>query len=172
MLEQYGNVVATEEVAGEEKEGSIDSLHPVVWVNIRKGDTSCSGCSQGVACCQNSYFGKRETEKLLAVNNPDQLTLHVGSRVLIGIPEKGVLYGAVMAYLLPLLCILAALLISNQLFGLNDVAHALSAVIGFIVSISAVRIWSHKQANNPKYNAQLLKKLTASDIDVQNITSS
>lgn len=163
MLEHYGHVVAID------PENSESSR---VWVNIRKGDTSCaSGCSQGAACCQNSYFGKRETEKLLAVDNNQNLTLHIGNRVLIGIPEQGVLYGAIIAYLFPLLSILAALLISNFFFSANDLAQIASAIIGFLISLLIVKHWSNKQANNPRYNAQLIEKVSTSEIDVQNIAS-
>ncbi len=146
MLEQFASVI------------SIDDHHKTVSVRINRADSACGGCNQGTACCQNSFFGKREQEKLLTINNNEQLSLNIGDRVRIGIPEDGLLAGALMAYLLPLVGILAGLLLSNYFFDVKDLGQLVGALSGFSLSILILKLWSYRHQEDSQYHVKILEK--------------
>lgn len=94
MLQERGEVVSIETGA--------------VWVQTRR-QSACSGCSAR-AGCGHALMDKLQNNRSSAyIRARNELDLHVGDQVEIGIPEQAVMRGSVQVYLWPLLAFMAGI---------------------------------------------------------------
>ena len=92
MIEEQGRVVAREPGA--------------IWVETVRAGT-CSSC-QARQGCGHSVINRQAAGQRARLRVITDLDFQDGDPVVIGVPEKAVLYGALWVYALPLRCCSAA----------------------------------------------------------------
>ncbi|MES9852863.1 MAG: SoxR reducing system RseC family protein [Candidatus Thiodiazotropha sp. L084R] len=139
MIEEPGRVV---EVEGEN-----------IWVETeaRSGCSHCSsqGCTTAVVA---RLFGvKRNRLKL-----DNSLQAKAGDQVIIGVPGRLIVRASTLAYLVPLLFMLATTLFSS-LFGISDSLQSLFALAGLLVGLMGIRWYTKTDISRQAHVPQLLK---------------
>jgi sigma-E factor negative regulatory protein RseC len=150
MLTEVGRVVALE----------TDS----VWVETIRNST-CGVCAAKKACghglLNSMGNGKRGYVRVLPGERPlDEC--HVDDQVLISIPEEIILRGSFIAYIIPLLGMLAGAQGAVQLLSGNpDLLAAGGAVAGLVAGFGIVRWHGVNHQQDPDYQPVLLQVLPA-----------
>ncbi|MCT7654954.1 SoxR reducing system RseC family protein [Oceanimonas sp. NS1] len=90
----------------------IEEIATVTAVHAGRVEVSCFSKSACGQCRQSSSCGTGLVSKALPARSHDfaiatELALRPGQQVRIGIPEHSLIGGALLVYLLPLLCLLA-----------------------------------------------------------------
>lgn len=150
MLTESGRVIALED----------DGL----WVETIRS-TTCNSCGARKACghgLMNSVSdGKRGYIRVL----PGEVALsecRLGDQVLISLPEEVILRGSLIAYLLPLVCMLTGAFAFTRLFAGNpDLLAAAGAVVGLVVGFGLVHLHGRRHAADPHFQPVLLKVMPA-----------
>ena len=148
MITETGRVVAVEP----------DSL----WVEtIRK--SACESCS-GQKGCGHGLLNKvgagrcHQVRVLLGAYRAEDFQLN--DEVEIAIPERVLVQGALLVYLLPLLLLALAAILAESWFG-GDVAAVLGAGLGLLLGLLLVRLHAHFNRNNQHLQPQLIKRSDA-----------
>jgi sigma-E factor negative regulatory protein RseC len=100
----------------EEKAVVISSNAQYAWVSPMKSG-SCSGCPSE-STCSTSFLNsilKRKSQRTIRIENLDNAT--TGEHVIVGIHSVNLLLSSVLAYLLPILCLLLFALIGKVFFN-------------------------------------------------------
>lgn len=143
MIEEQGRVVAIERGA--------------VWVETLRKST-CSSCSVKAGCGQGLFDQLGVKERRGLVRALSDLHLKVGDGVVIGVREDLLVRGSLLVYLLPLLGLFAAALMTDQL-GLSEPWVIVSALLGFVLACVAVRWRSRSVAADPSLQPVVLRAL-------------
>ncbi|KIL99049.1 Sigma factor RpoE regulatory protein RseC [Paramagnetospirillum magnetotacticum MS-1] len=101
---------------------------------------SCGGCHSAGLCSIGKQIGDptaRQMAKRFAL--PGDLGLTVGEKVVVGVREDTLTKGALTAYGLPLVTLLAGGILGQEL-GRSDALAALGAVIGMVAGLFGSRI--------------------------------
>lgn len=130
MVEEIATVV------GAEQGGLWLSTQPV---------TSCNAC-QVSDDCGTGIVTKALTPRQHRFFIPTELTLLPGEQVRIGISEQGLLRAALMMYLLPLVLMLLAVLIIQQLWQPPEGVLMLSAAAGAFAGFALARRFGRSAA--------------------------
>jgi sigma-E factor negative regulatory protein RseC len=141
MIEEHGRVVALEPGA--------------VWVETLRQST-CGNCAAQAGCGQglmNKLGVGRQRGHVRALCD---LQLAVGDRVVIGIGEDLLLRASLLAYLLPLLGLLAAALLVDSL-GFSEPLTILAGFAGFAASWLAVRRYCRRNDGDPALQPMVLR---------------
>ena len=145
MITETGRVVGIEDKA--------------LWVETIRRSTcgSCAaqkGCGQGL---MNKFTDGRRNQLRVLLGSLSVDTFHLNDEVEISIPERALIGGAMMVYLLPLITMIAGMgLVSNYASG--DVAAALGALGGFLLGMALVRLHAMYIQNKPAYQATVVAK--------------
>ena len=146
MLTEVGRVVAVEPEA--------------LWVEtIRR--TTCGTCAAQKGCGHgliNSVTdGKRSYIRVL----PGEVATTVCSvddEVLISIPEEVILRGSLIAYVMPLVCMMAgAAALAGMMPAQQDIAAAMGAAGGLAIGFGLVRWHGNTHSDDPGFQPVLLK---------------
>ena len=135
----------------------IDS--DALWVETIQRST-CNSCSAQKGCGQglmNKAFAGRRNQLRVLLRNQCADDFQLDDQVDICIPERALVGGAMLVYLLPLVTMLAAMLGVSH-FYVGDVAAASGALAGFVGGILVLRLHALLTSNNPAYQAQVLAK--------------
>jgi len=122
---------------------------------VRK--SACDSCQSEPGCGQ-----KRITQLLIreatdmAIDNPEGLDVQVGSQVLIGLNEGALVRASLILYLLPLVMMIMAVLVSSQMFA-HELWHILAAVAGLLAGFICGRILSARLLSTGDYRPVLLR---------------
>lgn len=151
MLTETGRVVALDQQG--------------LWVETIRQST-CGSCSAQKACGHsliNSISdGKRSYIRVLPGDHGSQ-DCSIDDQVRISIPEEIILRGSFIAYMLPLLCMLAGAILAGQLLSFNpDAAAAIGAIGGLGVGFALVRWHALSHRQDPDYQPVLLEVLAPS----------
>jgi sigma-E factor negative regulatory protein RseC len=124
-----------------------------VWVEA-EARSSCSHCSS--QSCTTAVvarlFGVRRNR--LALKN--SLAAKPGDQVIIGVPGRLIARASLLAYIVPLLFMLAITLLGSVI-GINDGIQSLLAVVGLLVGLLIVRWYSSANISCQDCAPQLLK---------------
>lgn len=129
-----------------------------IWVesNRRQGCAKCEagqGCGGGVL---GKLAGQRSVKLQIGRADVTQ-DLQVGDQVLIGLPEKTLLYASVMTYLLPLLALFCGAIVVDLIFDPHDLVVALA---GFAALFAMLLVMRRYAPMMPGYiRPTLLKRL-------------
>lgn len=145
MIEEQGRVVAVEPGA--------------VWVETLRKST-CSSCSVKAGCGQGLLDQLGANGRRGCVRALSTLQLAVGDSVVIGVREDLLVRGSLLVYLLPLLGLFAAAMLTEQM-GFSEPWVILSALFGFLLACCAVRWRSHLTAGDPALQPVVLRALLA-----------
>lgn len=148
MLTEIGRVVALDQQG--------------LWVETIRQST-CGSCSAQKACGHsliNSISdGKRSYIRVLPGEHASE-DCSIDDQVRISIPEEIILRGSFVAYMLPLLCMLAGAIVAQQWLSLSqDAAAAIGAIIGLAIGFALVRWHALRHRQNPDYQPVLLEIL-------------
>ena len=147
MIEETGQVIRVD---------GVDA-----WVETQPS-TACGSCADAKGCGVSvlaSIFGRREIQ--IKVSN--EINAGVGERVVIGIPESGLLLGSLLTYLFPLALLFGFALAGRwlgDLFGLGNVEAVTIAggIIGLITGFGFLK-YTRLAAGNRRYFLPVMIRL-------------
>lgn len=144
MLEENGQVVAVEP-------GGI-------WIESNR-TSSCMSCSASKGCGQRALaeYASRRTEQL-RVENPSELAVGVGDRVLIGIMEGSFLKASLLLYTLPLLLLFLGGYLGS-LLSESEGPAIFGALTGLGGGLMLARMCGQRLSRSCRYQPILLKVL-------------
>lgn len=121
MIEQTATVVSVE--AG------------YAWVVPQRRGSGCGGCSSSNACSSSgsTLALMRKDPQKMRVLNP--LYARPGDEVVIGMQGEALIIYSLLAYLLPLVGLILAAILGNQIFLLSGMSGELGAVLGGIAGL-------------------------------------
>ena len=143
MLEEQATVVSVEAGA--------------VWVEAdrRKG---CERCEAGQGC-GGGVLGKlivRRSSRVRALNQLPGLV--PGDEVVLGLDEGLLVRGSLMAYLMPLLCMLAAAFFAEFVLQSVDLAVAAFGLFGLGTGLLLLRAYSYRLAQRGEMQPRVLRR--------------
>lgn len=149
MIEEHGRVVAVESGA--------------VWVETLR-QSACGSCAAQKGCGHSAIA--RMSEKPMHVRALTDLSLPVGTEVVIGIPEDILLKSSLIAYLMPLLLALTAALLV-QAVNPADAWVALGGAAGLALGFAGVRWHAGRVRHDTRYHPQVLHQVDVGTLPVQ-----
>jgi sigma-E factor negative regulatory protein RseC len=133
-----------------------------VWVETIR-QTTCGTCAAQKGCghglLNQMASGRKNLVKVLPGPGP-QTECRIDDQVVISIPESVILKGSLIAYLLPVLCMLGGAAMGAGLFATNsDIGSALGAIVGLTVGFVLVRWHSVSHSDDADYQPTLVEVL-------------
>jgi len=141
MIEETGRVVA---VKGDE-----------VWIETIR-NSSCSGCSARSGCGQGLLAKVRDGSRS-HIRLHTELQLAVDDEVILGLPEQAFIRSSFLAYGLPLISLIAAVLVADKVFGLVEPWVIGAALLGLAAGFLAVRLISQLGAARDDFEPVIIK---------------
>lgn len=146
MTVSYGDII------------KIDGDRAVVRLNADEG---CGACPSRDRCRQTGH-----TE--MEVDIPSGWTVAVGDEVSLAFSDAPVATAALLAYLLPIVCLIAGAALGSRLdsaYGnASPVYAALLAVVCFAIPLACFRLFRKRVRRCGQQNAQLVQILTQTQI--------
>lgn len=161
MLTEVGRVVAVED----------DSL----WVETLRQST-CGACAAQKACGHgllNRFAAGRKGLIRVLPGSCSPRDCRVDDQVRISIPEEVILRGSLIAYVLPLLCMLAGAGLAGAGLAVRfpgvgqDVLAALGAIAGLAAGFALVRLHGERHRNDESFQPVLVEVLQPSNEPVR-----
>lgn len=152
MLEEQAKVLAVESDA--------------VWVEADRR-AGCERCEAGQGC-GGGVLGKlvrRGTSRVRALNEIDNL--HAGDQVVIGLDERLLVRGSLMTYLLPLLCMLAAAILAEQVLQAADLVVAAAGILGLSIGLIILRAYTLRLMQRGEIQPRVLRRATGKNLGCQ-----
>ncbi|CAA0080595.1 SoxR reducing system RseC family protein [Zhongshania aliphaticivorans] len=152
MITETGRVVGIEDKA--------------LWVETIRRSTcgSCAaqkGCGQGL---MNKATDGRRNQLRVLLGSQSADAFHLDDEVEISIPERALITGAMMVYLLPLLSMIAGMALASQ-YASSDGVAAVGALLGFVLGMVFVRLHAMYIQNKPAFQASVVAKYTPTTVD-------
>jgi len=136
--------------------------HDSLWVETLRQST-CGACSAQKACGHgllNRFTAGRKGLIRVLPGACSPRDCRVDDEVRISIPEEVILRGSLIAYVLPLLCMLAGAGLSVRFLpGGEDVLAAFGAVAGLAVGFALVRLHGERHRNDESFQPVLVEVL-------------
>lgn len=146
MIEEQGRVVAREPGA--------------IWVETVRAGT-CSSC-QARQGCGHSVINRQAAGQRARLRVVTDLNFRDGDPVVIGVPEKAVLYGALWVYALPLALLFGGALLGDTLSltlaGRAVDGAALFGVGGLLLGFLITRLHGRRVAGAGRYQPRVLSR--------------
>ena len=141
MIEESATVVALED--------------NFAWVESERR-SSCSSCAANKGCgtaTLQKVMGKKRAQ-LKAIN---QAQAQVGDRVVIGLQEQALLKGSLYAYILPLLLLLVAAFVFEQLFA-NEATTIFAGLGGLLLGFVILKFLMGNLAEDERFQTVVLRR--------------
>ncbi|HBO39492.1 MAG TPA: hypothetical protein DD638_12605 [Pasteurellaceae bacterium] len=123
-----------------------------------QSQSACGSCSAKTAC-GTSALAKLTGEKGEHIFRvPTIMPLKVGQMVEIGLSERSLLLSALLLYVVPLITLLVATLISERLFN-HELIRAVFILLTTALSFFIVRFYTNTLNKKPAYQPILLRVL-------------
>ncbi len=153
MIKEQGRVVAVEE--------------GTVWIETERKST-CSSCSAKNGCGQHLVDKYRTKKTHSYIRASSELSLAEGATVVVGIPEAALVQASILAYLLPLLFMMAAIWGIN-LSGLHELLAIPAALAGLALGFVPAKLLGDSAGDICKVKVikQVAKQLEPELIPVQ-----
>lgn len=128
-----------------------------VWVEAdrRKG---CERCEAGEGC-GGGVLGKlvvRRASKVRALNQIPGLV--PGDEVVLGLDEKLLVRGSMMAYLMPLICMLGAAFFAELVLQPSDLAVAAFGALGLAAGLLLLRLYAFRMAQRGEMQPKVMRR--------------
>jgi sigma-E factor negative regulatory protein RseC len=137
----------------EEQGEVIDVEGDKIWVET-KSRSGCSSCSS--QSCTTSVvaklFGVQKNRLLLS----NTMQAKAGDQVVIGIPGHLIARASVLAYLVPLVFMLATTMLGS-VTGINDGMQSLFALAGLLIGLIVIRWYTKTDFSRQGHGPKLLK---------------
>lgn len=152
MISETGRVVGIEDQA--------------LWVETIRRSTcgSCAaqkGCGQGL---MNKVTDGRRNQLRVLLGPLAADSFQLDEEVEISIPERALIVGSMMVYLVPLFTMIAGMALAAQ-YRPGDVTAAIGALSGFVVGMVMVRLHAMYIQNKPAFQATVVAKYSPSLIN-------
>jgi len=145
MIEESGRVIA---VNGNE-----------VWIETIR-TSSCSACSARSGCGQGLLAKVKDGTRSYIQLRTD-LQLAVDDEVILGLPEQAFIRSSFLAYGLPMLMLIAAVLIADMAFALAEPWIILSALLGLAGGFVVVRLISQMSVARADFQPVIIRSIPA-----------
>ena len=153
-----------------EENGIVAAVHGDLAEVESQRRSTCGGCSVNGACGTSlleRFFGRRQL--ILTVRNP--VGARPGDAVVVGVPEAALLQASLVAYLLPLAAMIAGAIAGTELAaafapGWTSAASVLGGAGGFATGIWWLSRFSAARADDPRYQAVILRRAAAMPVEV------
>ncbi len=137
----------------------IEAIATVVACNqgkVKVEYTRASACGhcQHESSCSISAVNEAES-KIQIIEIDSTLDLVNGQQVRIGIPEKSLVKGALLAYIVPLVCILAGAISGHMMGNGQDLPSILGALLGGILGFTIIK-WRSRSKGVSEYKPVIL----------------
>lgn len=152
--------------------GRVVAIEPdCLWVETIR-QSSCGSCSAQKGCghgiLNQSSAGRRSHLRVLLRELPAS-DFSIDDEVDISIPERVLVMGALLVYILPLLTMLAAAMLVSQWWP-GDVAAFIAAVLGFVMGLGLVKYHAVSHRNDLGLQPVVMAKHTnTTNIPVQQV---
>ncbi len=146
----------------EEKALVVSSNAQYAWVSPLKS-AGCSGCPSASTCSSTflSSMLKQKTERAVKIDNLDGVS--AGEHVIVGIHSVNLLFSSMLAYLLPIICLLLFALIGHVFF--SEMASILLGLFGFCFGLKAANVTAANLRVCGKLEPIMLGKSDAKDTE-------
>lgn len=130
-----------------------------VWVEAdrRKG---CERCEQGQGC-GGGVLGRlvvRGSSRVRALNELQDVA--VGDNIILGLDERLLVRGSLMTYFVPLLTMIGAALLADQLLHPSDLAVAAFGAFGLMIGLLVLRSYSQRLLRSGEMQPRVLRRAT------------
>jgi sigma-E factor negative regulatory protein RseC len=115
--------------------------------------SSCGGCQSAATCGAKTGPRKRLNKRFVLAND---FGGQLGDRVVVGIAEDALVRASLTAYGLPLVAMIGAGLVGQNLIG-GDAAAAVSAVVGLGVGMVAARVHAQRLTARGELSPRFLR---------------
>ncbi len=128
-----------------------------VWLDIRR-QSACGSCHASGGC-GTAALAKVWGGKSTRVRAISELPLQAGDAVIVGLADGVLLRGALLAYLLPVVLLLAGALLGESAFaGAGEEPVILLGALGLGLGFLVVRIRSRRLQKDPRYQPVVLRR--------------
>lgn len=148
MIEETGKVVALE--------------GRMAWVETLR-TSACDSCSAKSGCGHSALAKLGQNHVHMQAHS--DLILSVGDQVVIGVPEDVMVKSSLLAYLMPLLGMMAGALLVQQVQP-GDLYTALGGFSGLLAGFLALRWHFHRNQHDKRYQPVVLRRLYSADASV------
>lgn len=145
------------------------------WVEAQR-KSSCDQC-QVKKGCGTSVLARVVGQKSSRMRVLNSLQVREGESVLIGLHESAMLSGSMAVYLVPLLSLLLFAITGQEvaeqlLIPATELVSIVFAIIGMLVAIVWLRLFTRRIANDSRYQPQILRRLPSAGLSGSNIVHS
>jgi sigma-E factor negative regulatory protein RseC len=138
--------------------GRVVAVEPdCLWVETMRQST-CNSCSAQKGCGHGlmNKLGSGRAHHVRAILKPDSSqSFQLNDQVEIAVPEKVLVSGALLVYLLPLLMLMAGALLSSH-WNMAEPMVVLGAAVGFALGLLVVRFHAWKTRNDQHLQPQVV----------------
>ncbi len=143
MIEEQGKVVATE--------GDL------VWVETCR-QSACDSCASKAGCGHGALA--KLGAKTVHMQALCEFDVAVGDQVVVGVPEQVLLRSSVLAYIMPLVTMMLAALLSEHWWQ-SDLVSGLAGVLGLAFGFLLLRWHFQKHRHDQYYQPMVLRRVYA-----------
>ena len=152
MIEETGRVVEIQD--------------DFAWVETEPA-TGCGSCAARNGC-GTSVLAKVMGRRKAPLRVANRIGAVAGDRVVVGIPESGLVRGSLAVYMVPLAGLFAGALAGQYVGdglapGHADLTSIPGAIIGFAASLAWLKRFSRVAEQDERYQPVLLRQLTATN---------
>lgn len=149
MIEETGRVLSIEEGFAD-----VETIRT----------SSCTSCRARHGCGHHA-IAQVSSANRMRMRAIDPLTVEVGQKVVVGIPEDTLLQASVWMYMIPLLGLVGGAVLPSLWGGGSGIAVIIS-IIGFVGGLLLARNKSKKEINNLDYYPKILRIETTEDSQI------
>lgn len=149
MIEETGRVLSIEEGFAD-----VETIRT----------SSCTSCRARHGCGHHA-IAQVSSANRMRMRAIDPLTVEVGQKVVVGIPEDTLLQASVWMYMIPLLGLVGGAVLPSLWGGGSGIAVIIS-IIGFVGGLLLARNKSKKEINNLDYYPKILRIETTQDSQI------
>ena len=145
----------------EERAVVMDAGDGHAWVEIQRR-SACGACAASGGC-GTAVLGKLWSGRRIRVRAIAEEPLRAGDEVCVGLADGVLLRGALLAYSLPLLLLLAGALLGQMAFaGAGEEPVVLSGALGLGLGFLAVRVLSKRFQDDIRFQPRVLRRASGS----------
>lgn len=149
MIEENGRVIA------------VDGTQ--VWIEtVRR--SGCSGCSARSGCGQG-VLSKIKDGTRSHIRMHTELKLQVGDEVVLGLPEQAFIRSSFLAYGLPLLFLIVAVVLADKALGLDEPWVILAALLGLAAGFGLVKLLSGLASHRRDFQPVIVRTIASVTTD-------
>ena len=129
-----------------------------VWVEIQRR-SACGSC-QASDGCGTAALAKAWGVRSMRTRALSTLSLQPGDEVIVGLADGVLLRGALLAYLLPLVLLLAGAMLGQAAFaGAGEELVVLSGALGLGLGFLVVRVMSRRFREDVRFQPVVLRRV-------------